>query len=129
MPQRGARAPASHVEPEVEDVAVLDGVVLALEPQLAGIARARLAVQRDIVVVGDGLGADEALLEVGVDHAGRLRRAGLAPYRPGARLLRPDGEEGDEVEQGVAGSQDPREAGFLQPERGEVFALVLERKL
>ena len=44
----------------MEDIAVLDGVVLALEPELAGVARARLAVQRNVVVVGDGLGADEA---------------------------------------------------------------------
>src|SRR5690349_1124643 len=62
----------SDVEAEVEDVTVLDDVVLAFQPQLAGIARARLTVQRHVVVVGNGFGADEALLEVGVDHARRF---------------------------------------------------------
>ena len=47
-----------NVEAEVEDVAVLDDVVLAFQPQLAGIARAGLAVQRHVVVEGNGLGAD-----------------------------------------------------------------------
>ena len=56
-------------------VAVGDHVVLAFEPQLAGVARAGLAAERDVVVIGDGLGADEAALEIGVDDAGRLRRA------------------------------------------------------
>ena len=45
---------------------------------LAGIARAGLAAAGDIIVVGDGLGADEAVLEIGVDDARRLRRLGAA---------------------------------------------------
>ena len=59
-------------------VAVRDHILLALEPHLAGVAGAGLAAQRDIVVIGDRLGADEALLEIGVDDAGRLRRLGAA---------------------------------------------------
>jgi hypothetical protein len=58
----------------MHDVAVPDDVVLAFEPHLAGFLGAELAAERDVVVVGDGLGADEALLEVGVDGARRLRR-------------------------------------------------------
>ena len=54
----------------MHDVAVGDDIVLAFEAELAGIARAPLATERDIVGRGDDLGADEALLEVGVDHAG-----------------------------------------------------------
>ena len=56
-------------EPEVHHVAVLHGVFLAFEAHFTGLFRARLAAQRHEVVVGDGFGADEALLEVGVDHA------------------------------------------------------------
>ena len=67
------RAFALDVEPEVHHVAVLDDVFLAFLADLAGFLGAALAVERDVVVVGDGLGADEALLEVGVDDAGGLR--------------------------------------------------------
>ena len=71
-------------EAEMQHVAVLDDVVLAFEAELARFARARLALPGDIVVIGDGLGADEALLEVGVDDAGRLRRL-APPSRPSRR--------------------------------------------
>ena len=54
-----------------------DDVVLAFQPQLAGVARAGLAVAGDVVVIGDGLGADEAALEIGVDR----RRPPAAPWR------------------------------------------------
>src|ERR1700694_651414 len=71
-------------EAEVHHVAVLDHVLLALEPHLSGVLRARLALERDVVVIRDGLGADEALLEVGVDDARGLRRLGAARDGPGA---------------------------------------------
>jgi hypothetical protein len=47
--------------------------------RLAGFLGAGFALEGDVVVVGDGLGADEALLEIGVDDAGRLRA--LVPAR------------------------------------------------
>ena len=72
----------------MHDVAVGDDIVLAFEPHLAGVARAGLAAAGDVIVVGDRLGADEALLEIGVDDAGGLRRLGAAGDGPGARLLR-----------------------------------------
>src|SRR5260370_38623672 len=61
-------------KPKMDDVAVGDGVILALEPKLAGVARAGLAAERHVVLPGDDLGADEAALEIGVDDAGGLRR-------------------------------------------------------
>ena len=66
----------SDVELEQHHVAVLDEVFLAFLAQLAGLARAGLAAERDVVVVGDRLGADEAALEIGVDLARGLRRLG-----------------------------------------------------
>ena len=50
-------------------------------------------LQRDEIVVGDHLGADEALLEIGVDDA-RRPAARCAPHahRPRAHFLRPGGE-------------------------------------
>src|SRR5262249_56430768 len=83
---------------EMHDVAVGDDVRLALEPHLARLLRAALAAERHIIVVGDGLGADEAALEVGMDDAGRLRRPGAARDRPGRRLLGAGGEIGDQIE-------------------------------
>src|SRR5687768_9930128 len=68
-------------------VAVGDDVFLALEPQLADVARAGLAAALDVVVERDGLGADEAALEVRMDHAGGLGGARAFRHGPGARLL------------------------------------------
>ena len=81
-----ARSAVSGREPEVHDVAVRHDVVLALKPQLAGVARACLAAAGDIVVIADGFGADEAALEVLMDDAGGLRRFGASRDRPGAQL-------------------------------------------
>ena len=63
----------------------LDDVFLAFQPQLAGFLGALLAFVGDVVVVGDDFGANESLLEIGVNHAGCLRRgrADLAPSRRG----------------------------------------------
>src|SRR5262245_58486733 len=61
---------ASDVEAEVDDVAVLDDVLLALEAQLAGLAALGLAAVVDEVLVVGHLGADEAAFDVAVDLAG-----------------------------------------------------------
>src|SRR3546814_10276110 len=70
----------SHVEAKVKDIAVLDDVVLALGAHLAGLLGAGLAAAADEVVVGDGLGADEAALEVGrsEEHKSEEGRDGQA---------------------------------------------------
>ena len=62
-------AARSHVEPEQHHVAVGDDVLLALAPHRAGLARGDLAPEPVVVGELDGLGADEPLLEVGVDDA------------------------------------------------------------
>ena len=59
-----------HVEAEVHDVAVLHHVVLAFDAELAGLTYGSFGTILDVVVVLDDLGADEALLEIGVDDAG-----------------------------------------------------------
>src|SRR6201995_5045163 len=61
-PRSGHRTVCVHTlirKPEMHDVAVHDDIVLAFEPELAGIARAGFAVERDIVGIGDGPDADE----------------------------------------------------------------------
>jgi hypothetical protein len=63
---------ASVVKPEMHHVAVGDDVVFAFQAEFSRVARAGFALARDIVGKGDGFGADETLLEIGVDHACRL---------------------------------------------------------
>ena len=90
-----------HVEAEVDHVAVLHGVVAALEAHLARGARPGHALRGDQFGLGHDLGADEAALDVAVDQAGGFVGRVAARQRPGARLFAAgDGEEGDEVEQG-----------------------------
>ena len=74
-------------ETEMQDVAVGDHIVLAFEPELARLTRPGLAAIGDIVVIGNGFGADKALFEIRVDDAGRLRAPGSLFDRPRARLL------------------------------------------
>src|SRR5690349_20760416 len=79
----------SNVEPEVHHVAIAHDVVLAFEPQLAGFFRALLAVELDVIFVRYHFGADETFIEIGVDHARRLRRRFALVHRPRAHFLRP----------------------------------------
>ena len=79
-------------------VAVGDHVLLAFEPEFPGFAGAGLTAELDVVIVGDGFGADEAAFEVGVDHAGSLRSLGAARHRPGSGFLGASGEIGDEAD-------------------------------
>ena len=72
----------------MHDVAVGDDIFLAFQPQLAGVAGAGFAAERDVIGIGDGFGADKALFEIGMDHAGGGRRLGAAVDGPGARFLR-----------------------------------------
>ncbi len=90
---RSAWAPIfSHIEPEIKNIAVLDDVVAPLGAHLAGVLGALLAVAGGEIPPRDGLGADEAALEVGVDGGGGLDCRAAALDRPGTRLLRPGGK-------------------------------------
>src|SRR5690606_18454354 len=96
----------------------------ALVARPAGFLGRLLAAEADEIVIGDGLGADEALFEIGMDDAGRLRRARSLLDRPGAHLLRPGGEEGDEAEKRVAGADEAVEAGLGEAERFQELLLL-----
>src|SRR6185295_11038240 len=91
-------------EAEVDDVAVLDDVLLALEPHLAVLLARGHRAARHQVIVADDLGTDEAALDVAVDLAGGELRRRIARDRPGAALVLADGEERDVAEQVVAGA-------------------------
>src|SRR5262245_26154312 len=102
-----------NVKPKMHDVTVLDDIVLAFDTHLAGILGALLAATGNEIVITDGLGADEAALEVGVDGACCFRRLGAPVHGPGARFLWSGGEKGDEIQQVIAGPDHAIEAGLL----------------
>src|SRR3954454_6820293 len=121
-PPRGRKVPAPHrrrrsrspsrCEAEVDDVAVLDDVLLALEADLAPIAAGGHRSAIDEGAVGDDFRANEAAGDVAVNLASRELRAGAARNRPGAVLVFADREERDVAEQIVAGADDPIQARF-----------------
>src|SRR5476649_1285157 len=86
------RTTSSKVEPEMHDIAVGDDIVGAFQSHLTGILGALLAAAGDKVTVGNRLGADKALLEIGVDDARGLRRLAAVGHGPSTGLLGPDGE-------------------------------------
>ena len=106
-------------ESEMHDVAVGDHVRFSFEPHLACIACPALATEGDIVLVPDGLGANEAPLEIGVDRCCGLRRLGPPRDRPGRRLLWSGGEIGDQIEKLVTGANEPVEPGLLEIALGD----------
>ncbi len=76
------------VEAELQHVAVLDDVFLALDPELAGLAGLGFGAQGNQVLEGDGLGGDEAALKIAVDDASRGRGFVTGTDGPGAGFLR-----------------------------------------
>ena len=70
----------------MHDIAIGDDVLLAFQTKLAGVAGAGFAAERNIIGIGDGLGADESLLEIGVNDPGRGGPLGAAMDGPGPRL-------------------------------------------
>src|SRR5687767_7198140 len=75
-PSRSSQGIALDVEADLEDVAVDDLVVLALDPELADLLGLVPRPEIQQLVPMDDLGPDEAPLQVRVDHARALRRLG-----------------------------------------------------
>ena len=98
------------VEAEVDDVPVPHHVLLAFDRELPRVAAFRFAAELHVVLPPDDLGLDEALLEVGVDDAGRLRRSRPLDRRPGADLDLAGGEECLQPEELVPSADDRVEA-------------------
>src|SRR5260370_42670886 len=109
----------------MHDVAVGHAISLSLEAHLTRVTGTALAAERHIVIVGDGLGADEAALEIRMYDGGGLRRLGPARDRPRCRLLRAGGEIGDQIEEPIAGADQAGEAGLRETDCGEIVAALV----
>ena len=97
-----------YVYQEVNYVAILDLIRLALRaerPFLAALGGATAAAQ---VIVGNNLGADEAPHKVGVDSTPAASWAGMPLGTLQAlHLVRADGQEGNKAQGAVAGAESP----------------------
>src|ERR1700689_5509071 len=82
-----AKPAALDIEAEMHHVALAHDVLLALEPQSPRLFGAVFALVCDEIVVADDLGANEPVLEVGMDDARRLRRGRADAHRPCAYFL------------------------------------------
>ena len=82
----------------MQDVAVADCVIPALELHLAGVLAPLLTAIGDKIIVGLDFGANETLGEVRVNDPRRRDRRSAAVHSPGAGFLFARGEEGDQVE-------------------------------
>src|SRR6266511_6365951 len=107
---------SSDGESDVEDVALTDLVVLALDPDLALLLGGIHRAGRDQLVVRDHLGPDEPAFEIGVDHARGLGRLRTAADLPCAGLVVPGRQERDQVDSSVARSDHGLEPWFVHPE-------------
>ncbi len=59
-----------HVEPELDDVAVLHDVFFAFDAEFTRFAGFALRAEGDEIVEGNGFGGDEAAFEIAVDESG-----------------------------------------------------------
>ena len=104
----------SNVKEEVDDVAVLHHVFLALAAhQTLGLGGGHGAAGLH-VLEGDDLCPNEAPLEVGVNFARGLGSLGSLAYGPGPALITARGKEGDEAQQFVGAADQAAQAALLQ---------------
>src|SRR5436190_6147827 len=111
VPRRGSAA-----EEDLDDVAVLHPVGLALGAELARLLRLGHRAEAEQVLVRDGLRADEALGEVGMDGARSVDRGRAVVDRPGPDLVGARCQERDQSEEPVAERDHAVEAGLGDPE-------------
>ncbi len=107
--------------PDVHHVAVLDDVFLAFKAERAFGAGRGFGAGCKQVVPANGFGADEMVLQVGVDGSGSLRRFGADGHGPGAALIFAGGEETDQAEKLVALADQADQAALVKPVAAEKF--------
>src|SRR5690606_23479158 len=104
----------SHVETEVDHIAVFDDVFLAFDAQFPGILALGFTAVTQQVLPPDDLSFDEPALEVTVNHAGGFRCSRALTHRPCAHFFLPGGEVRLQTEQLVSGADHGVEAGLFE---------------
>ena len=103
---------ALDVEAEEDNIPVLHHILLALRTNQALFLGGVHGAAGHQVGEVDHLGPDEAPLKVSVDLTGGLGGLGALLDGPGPALVLAGGEEGDQTQQGVAGLDEPVQAGL-----------------
>src|ERR1039457_6512764 len=106
-------APSSRARSRVPDASTPDTsqpARPAAMPLATLLADGEIRPGLDQLLGPDHLSADEATGKVGVDDAGGLQGGAAALQRPGAHLLLPGREEGEQVEEPVGIARQPGEA-------------------
>src|SRR5438034_10940752 len=114
---------------EEDDVSVLDSVFATLDPQPASCAQCVHRAGGDELIHRGDLGADEMLLEVGVDLGGGDRRGRVALAWPCARLRLPRCEVGDQPARFPNRPGDATETRFVDAITGAHLGLLRELEL
>src|ERR1700691_1098925 len=109
-----------------DDVAVAHHVVATLEAQRPAVARAAVAAGIEQLLPADDFGADEALLDVGVDLTAGVPGGETVAQVPGLRgLALAGGEERDQVQQLEGAAHDALQARLADAELGAHRGCVL----
>ncbi len=119
-----------NVETEVHDVAILNLIILTLNSEFASLTASGLTLESHVVVIFDDLGADEALLKVGMDDACGLGSLVASVESPSADLLRTDSEESAQIENAIGSANKLSHATLFQTEIvKEHLALLISLQL
>src|SRR2546425_12737059 len=97
-------------------IALLDDVLLPLEPQPPSLLSPRLPLPGDVVGERNHLSPNKPMLEIRMDNPRRLRGGRPLPHRPGPHLLRPNGEVSQQPKKRVRTANNPIEPRLLQPQ-------------
>src|SRR5205807_882844 len=106
----------SHVEADLEDVAVEHLVVLALDAEPTGVLGCLPRPEPEELVPTDHLRPDEAALQVGMDDPSALGRPGAGAERPRPRLLVAGREERAPAEEVMGGPGHAGERALAESE-------------
>ena len=85
----------------MQDIAVIDDVFLTFQPHAPGLLGPLFALEADIVIIGNGFGANKAFFEIGMDDASGLGGGVADMDRPGACLFWANREIGLQAQQAI----------------------------
>src|SRR5262249_43814346 len=114
----------SHIKPKMHHVALMDDVLLPLEPQPPRLLSPRLAAPRDVIGKRNHLSPNKPMLKIRMNNPRRLRRSRPLAHRPSAHLLGTRGEVSEQPEQRISPADHPIEPWLLQPQLLEKLGAI-----